>query len=35
MTKEQIETIVKENMQKIYLYCVKKMENTVVAENGI
>ena len=33
MTKEQIETIVKENMQKIYLYCVKKMENTVVAED--
>ena len=33
MTKEQIETIVKENMQKIYLYCVKKLENTVVAED--
>ena len=33
MTKEQIETIIQENMQKIYLYCVKKLENTVVAED--
>lgn len=33
MTKEQIETIIQENMQKIYLYCVKKLENTAVAED--
>ena len=32
MTKEQIENIIQENMQKIYLYCVKKLENTAVAE---
>ena len=32
MTKEQIEKIIQENMQKIYLYCVKKLENTAVAE---
>ena len=29
MTKKQIETIIQENMQKIYLYCVKRLENTV------
>ena len=28
MTKKQIETIIQENMQKIYLYCVKRLENT-------
>ena len=33
MKKEQIETIIQENMQKIYLYCVKKLENTAVAED--
>ena len=33
MTKEQIENIIQENMQKIYLYCVKKLENTAVAED--
>ncbi len=33
MTKEQIEIIIQENMQKIYLYCVKKLENTAVAED--
>ena len=33
MTKEQMEVIIQENMQKIYLYCVKKLENTVVAED--
>ena len=33
MTKEQIETIIQENMHKIYLYCVKKLENTAVAED--
>ena len=33
MTKEQIEKIIQDNMQKIYLYCVKKLENTVVAED--
>ena len=33
MTKEQMEMILQENMQKIYLYCVKKLENTAVAED--
>lgn len=33
MTKEQIETIIQENMQKLYLYCVKKLGNTVAAED--
>ncbi|MBQ9135658.1 MAG: sigma-70 family RNA polymerase sigma factor [Lachnospiraceae bacterium] len=33
MTKEQMENIIQENMQKIYLYCVKKLENTAVAED--
>ena len=33
MTKEQMEIIIQENMQKIYLYCVKKLENTAVAED--
>lgn len=33
MTKEQMETIIQENMQKIYLYCVKRLENTVIAED--
>ena len=32
MAKEQMENIIQENMQKIYLYCVKKLENTAVAE---
>lgn len=26
MTKEQMENIIQENMQKIYLYCVKRLE---------
>jgi len=33
MTKEQIELIIQENMQKIYLYCVKRLDNTVIAED--
>ena len=33
MTKEQMENIIQENMQKIYLYCVKKLENTALAED--
>ena len=33
MTKEQMENIIQENMQKIYLYCVKRLENTDVAED--
>ena len=33
MTKEQMENIIQENMQKIYLYCVKRLENTTVAED--
>lgn len=33
MTKKQIETIIQENMQKIYLYCVKRLENTVAAQD--
>ena len=33
MTKEQMENIIRENMQKIYLYCVRKLENTIVAED--
>ena len=33
MTKEQMGTIIQENMQKIYLYCVKRLENTAVAED--
>ena len=33
MTKEQMENIIQENMQKIYLYCVKRLENTAVAED--
>ena len=33
MTKEQIETIIQENMQKIYIYCVRRLENTAVAED--
>ena len=33
MTKEQIEKIIQENMQKIYLYCVRRLENTAVAED--
>ena len=33
MTKKQIETIIQENMQKIYLYCVKRLENTAAAQD--
>lgn len=33
MTKEQMETIIQENMQNIYLYCIKKLGNTAVAED--
>ena len=33
MTKERIETIIQENMQKIYVYCVRRLENTAVAED--
>ena len=33
MTKEQMESIIQENMQKVYLYCVKKLENTALAED--
>ena len=33
MTKEQMETIIQKNMQKIYLYCVKRLENAAVAED--
>ena len=33
MTKEQMESLIQENMQKIYLYCVKRLENTAVAED--
>lgn len=33
MTKEQMENIIQENMQKIYLYCVKRLENTAIAED--
>ena len=33
MTKEQMEIIIQENMQKIYLYCVKRLSNTDVAED--
>ena len=33
MTREQIESIIQENMQNIYIYCVKKLENTTVAED--
>ena len=33
MTKERIETIIQENMQKIYIYCVRRLENTAVAED--
>ncbi len=33
MTREQMENIIQENMQKIYLYCVKRLENTAVAED--
>lgn len=33
MTKERMETIIQENMQKIYLYCVKRLENTAIAED--
>lgn len=33
MTKEQMENIIQENMQKIYLYCVNRVENTVAAED--
>ena len=33
MTKEQMENIIQDNMQKIYLYCVKKLKNTSVAED--
>jgi len=33
MTKEQMEIIIQENMQKIYLYCIKKLGNTAVAED--
>ena len=33
MTKQQIETIIQENMQKIYLYCIRRLENTAVAED--
>lgn len=33
MTKEQMENIIQENLQKIYLYCVKRLENTTVAED--
>ncbi len=33
MTKEQMENIIQENMQKIYLYCVKRFANASVAED--
>ncbi len=33
MTREQMENIIQENMQKIYFYCVKRLENTAVAED--
>ena len=33
MTKEQMECVVQENMQKIYLYCVKRLGNTTIAED--
>ena len=33
MTKEQMDNIIQENMQKIYLYCVKRLENTAIAED--
>lgn len=33
MTKEQMENIIQKNMQKIYLYCVKRLENTAAAED--
>lgn len=33
MTKEQMEMVISENMQKIYLYCVGKLDNTTVAED--
>lgn len=33
MTKRQIENIIQDNMQKIYLYCVKRLENTAAAED--
>ena len=33
MTKEQMEQIVLENMQKIYLYCVRRLGNAIEAED--
>ncbi|MBP5282849.1 MAG: sigma-70 family RNA polymerase sigma factor, partial [Lachnospiraceae bacterium] len=33
MTKERMEQIVLENMQKIYLYCVRRLGNTTEAED--
>ena len=33
MTKEQMEQIVLENMQKIYLYCVRRLGNATEAED--
>ncbi len=33
MTKEQMENIIQENMQKIYLYCIRKLKNTAAAED--
>ncbi len=33
MTKEQMEIIIQENMQKIYLYCIKRLSNTEAAED--
>ena len=33
MTKEQMEQILLENMQKIYLYCVRRLGNATEAED--
>ena len=33
MTKEYIEKIIEQNMEKIYLYCLRKVSNTTDAED--
>ncbi len=33
MTKEQMEQIIQQNMQKIYRYCVRRLGNTTEAED--
>lgn len=35
MTKDFIDDVIKQNMEKIYMYCLRKVSNTDVAEDKI